>query len=101
MLVLGNVFLVWRRLHKWKTHDRIDMDGKFFGDQFFLKNLTRGKRCFSRSTGASISCSNSIGKDPYIPTNENVTNAKLIYAVAPAMGHNQVYLVEYFTFMLS
>ncbi|XP_059432791.1 histone deacetylase 14, chloroplastic isoform X2 [Corylus avellana] len=85
----GNMFLVWRRLHKWKTHDRIDMDGKFFGDQFFLKNLTRGKRCFSRRTGASISCSNSIGKDPFIPSNENVTNAKLIYAVAPAMGHNQ------------
>ncbi|XP_062148521.1 histone deacetylase 14, chloroplastic isoform X2 [Alnus glutinosa] len=85
----GNMFLMWHHLHKWKTHDRIDMYGKFCGDQFFLKNLTRGRRYFSRSIGTSISCSNGIGKDPYIPSNEKVTNAKLIYAVAPAMGHNQ------------
>jgi hypothetical protein len=77
------------------------MYGKFCGDQFFLKNWTRGRRYFSRSIGTSISCSNGIGNDPYIPSNEKVTNAKLIYAVAPAMGHNQVYLAEYFTFMLS
>lgn len=91
VLVLGNMFLVWRHLYKWKSLDRIDMDGKFFGDQFFLKNLIRGRRHFSRSIGASISCSNGIGNDLYIPSNKEVTNAKLIYAVAPAMGHNQVY----------
>lgn len=89
VLVLGNMFLVWRHLYKWKSLDRIDMDGKFFGDQFFLKNLIRGRRHFSRSIGASISCSNGIGNDLYIPSNKEVTNAKLIYAVAPAMGHNQ------------
>ena len=92
MFVLGNVlFFVRHHLYKWKSHIRIDMDGKFAGGQFSPKKLRGGRRCFSRSIGgASISCSNSMGKDPYVPSNEKITNARLIYAVAPAMGHNQV-----------
>ncbi|XP_050257242.1 histone deacetylase 14, chloroplastic-like isoform X1 [Quercus robur] len=89
--ITGNVlFFVRHHLYKWKSHIRIDMDGKFAGGQFSPKKLRGGRRCFSRSIGgASISCSNSMGKDPYVPSNEKITNARLIYAVAPAMGHNQ------------
>ncbi|KAG6660659.1 hypothetical protein CIPAW_03G120300 [Carya illinoinensis] len=84
----GNMFLVRHHLYKWKSHFRIDADGKFVEDQFFPKNLRSGRR-FLRSIGASITCSNGIGKDPYIPSNEKISDARLIYAVAPAMGHNQ------------
>ncbi|KAF5480579.1 hypothetical protein F2P56_001318 [Juglans regia] len=86
--VPGNMFLVRHHLYKWKSHFRIDADGKFVEDQFFPKNLRSGRR-FLRSIGASITCSNGIGKDPYILSNEKISDARLIYAVAPAMGHNQ------------
>nr|XP_023899914.1 histone deacetylase 14-like [Quercus suber] len=91
VFVLGNVlFFVRHHLYKWKSPIRIDVDGKFVGGQFSPKKLRSGRRCFSRSIGgASISCSNSMGKDLYVPSNEKITNARLIYAVAPAMGHNQ------------
>uniref|UniRef100_A0A2N9J7K8 Histone deacetylase domain-containing protein n=1 Tax=Fagus sylvatica TaxID=28930 RepID=A0A2N9J7K8_FAGSY len=65
------------------------MNGKPVGDQFLPKNFRRGRKCFSRSIGASISCSNGIGKDLYVASDERITNARVIYAVAPAMGHNQ------------
>ena len=72
MFVLGNVlFFVRHHLYKWKSHIRIDMDGKFVGGQFSPKKLRGGRRCFSRSIGgASISCSNCMGKDLYVPSNE-------------------------------
>ena len=105
MVVVGNViFFVRHHLYKWKSHIRIDVDGKFVGGQFSPKKLRRGRRCFSRSIGgASISCSNSMGKDLYVPSNEKITNARLIYAVAPAMGHNQVFswLVHFYTLKMS
>ena len=91
--MLGNMlFFVRRHLYKWKSHNRNSMNGKPVGDQFFPKNFRRGRKCFSRSIGASISCSNGIGKDLYVASDERITNARVIYAVAPAMGHNQVYL---------
>lgn len=91
MHVSGCSFPVRCHLYKWKSHYRIDADGKFLEHQFFPKNLRRERRFYARSIGASITCSNDIGKDPYVLSNVKISDARLIYAVAPAMGHNQVY----------
>jgi hypothetical protein len=50
----------------------------------------RRQFCTKRS-GFSISCSYSLDKDPLI---EKLTDARVIYSVAPAMGHNQVSSAE-------
>ncbi|KAK9291331.1 hypothetical protein L1049_019276 [Liquidambar formosana] len=47
------------------------------------------KRYSSKVSGASISCSNDAEKDPHSLSNRQLTDAKVIYCVAPAMGHNQ------------
>lgn len=55
--------------------------------------MGRGRRCFSKNTEASSSYANGTGENPYVPVNTKLSDARVIYAVAPAMGHNQVYSI--------
>lgn len=88
--VLGNaLFLVRKHLCKWKNHSRFDLDEKFVRDRILNKSW-RGRRCFSEKAETPISCSNGTGEDPFIPVNKKLSDARVIYAVAPAMGHNKV-----------
>ncbi|KAG6773453.1 hypothetical protein POTOM_020731 [Populus tomentosa] len=58
----------------------------FAGCRYFQRrSILRRQFCTKRS-GFSISCSYSLDKDPLI---EKLTDARVIYSVAPAMGHNQ------------
>ncbi|XP_011031171.1 PREDICTED: histone deacetylase 14 isoform X2 [Populus euphratica] len=52
---------------------------------FQRRSILRRQFCTKRS-GFCISCSYSLDKDPLI---EKLTDARVIYSVAPAMGHNQ------------
>lgn len=91
LLVLGNaLFLARQHLCKWKNHSRFDLEAKFVRNRILDKSLRRGRRCLSEKTEASISCSTGIGEDPLIPV-KKLSDASVIYAVAPAMGHNQVH----------
>lgn len=76
---------------KWKNHSRFDLEAKFVRNKILNKSLRRGRRCLSEKTEASISCSTGTGEDPLIPVNKKLSDARVIYAVAPAMGHNQVH----------
>lgn len=87
--VLGNaLFLVRKHLCKWKSHSRFDLDAKFVRGRILNKSW-RGRRCFSEKAETPISCSNGTGEDPFIPVNKKLSDARVIYAVAPAMGHNK------------
>ncbi|XP_057541894.1 histone deacetylase 14, chloroplastic isoform X1 [Amaranthus tricolor] len=48
----------------------------------FLKNHISRRNC-------SISCSTNLEMEPYFSSDVQLTNAKVIYSVAPAKGHNQ------------
>ncbi|KAK9950124.1 hypothetical protein M0R45_005626 [Rubus argutus] len=86
----GNVLLLARkRFCSWKSHERFDLDGIFARDGVLYKSLGRGRRCFSKNTEASSSYANGTGENPYVPLNTKLSDARVIYAVAPAMGHNQ------------
>ena len=90
--MLGNVLLLARqRFCSWKNHERFDLDAIFARDGVLYKSLGRGRRCFPKDTEASSSYSNGTGENPYVPVNTKLSDARVIYAVAPAMGHNQVY----------
>lgn len=92
LLVLGNaLFLARQHLCKWKNHSRFDLEAKFVRNRILNKSLRSGRRCLSEKTEASISCSTGTGVDPLIPVNKKLSDARIIYAVAPAMGHNQVH----------
>ncbi|XP_059649709.1 histone deacetylase 14, chloroplastic isoform X2 [Cornus florida] len=87
IFLLGNVlFLVRRHIIKWKSHHRFGSDS---GNQNICEHLRSGKRYSSKSIRTSICCSNDAGKGPYVPSITQVTDAKVIYSVAPAKGHNQ------------
>ncbi|PQP91789.1 histone deacetylase 14 isoform X1 [Prunus yedoensis var. nudiflora] len=86
----GNaLFLARQHLCKWKNHSRFDLEAKFVRNRILNKSLRRGRRCLSEKREASISCSTGTGEDPLIPVNKKLSDARVIYAVAPAMGHNQ------------
>lgn len=90
--MLGNVLLLARKhFCSWKSHERFDLDAIFARDGVLYKSLGRGRRCFSKNTEASSSYANGTGENPYVPVNTKLSDARVIYAVAPAMGHNQVY----------
>ncbi|KAL2342909.1 hypothetical protein Fmac_004194 [Flemingia macrophylla] len=71
-----------------------------FGNAFFLvghrvldirvcdnnnSSLHKGQRCFR----ASISCSSGARNESFVPSIEQLRDARVIYSVAPSMGHNQ------------
>ncbi|KAM5577808.1 histone deacetylase 14 [Rosa sericea] len=86
----GNVlFLARQRFCNWKSPERLHLDAIFATDGILYKNLRRGRGCFSKTTEASSSFSNGTEESPFIPVNTKPSDARIIYAVAPAMGHNQ------------
>ncbi|XP_024178092.1 histone deacetylase 14 isoform X2 [Rosa chinensis] len=86
----GNVlFLARQRFCNWRSPERLHLDAIFATDGILYKNLRRGRGCFSKTTEASSSFSNGTGESPYILVNTKPSDARIIYAVAPAMGHNQ------------
>ncbi|KAA8547025.1 hypothetical protein F0562_003454 [Nyssa sinensis] len=68
------------------NHHRL---GSYTGSRCFRKHVRSGRRYSSKSIGTFISCSNGAGKSPYVPSGTQLNEAKVIYCVAPAMGHNQ------------
>lgn len=79
-----------QHLCKWKSHTWVHFDTRFLENRFLNKNLRSVRACISKRI--DVCCSNATGNDPCVTTEENLTDARVIYAVAPAMGHNQVRL---------
>ncbi|KAK7358816.1 hypothetical protein VNO77_00756 [Canavalia gladiata] len=57
------------------------LDTRVFDNRWFRKN--------QKGFGASISCSAHVRNDSFLPSIEQLSDARLIYSVAPSMGHNQ------------
>ncbi|PON33758.1 Histone deacetylase superfamily [Parasponia andersonii] len=90
--LVGNAtLLVGRQLCKLKNHTGFGLDVQLFRNSFFNNNLRTGirNRLFSKGSEIPISCSASNGKDLFQRANGKLNDARVIYAVAPAMGHNQ------------
>ncbi|XP_028798406.1 histone deacetylase 14-like isoform X2 [Neltuma alba] len=86
----GSVFfLVGHQLSKWKAYNGCNLDSRFFVSRFFHKNQKGNKKFISKCIGVPISCSAAIRSGSFIPSKEQLNDARLIYSVAPAMGHNQ------------
>lgn len=86
-IVSGNVLFSCKR-----NHSRVCLDGKFLSNRVFPKTLRRGRRCFSTEIGASISSPDGTENEPGVLADDVLVGSRLIYAVASAMGHNQVKL---------
>ncbi|KAJ6397829.1 hypothetical protein OIU77_018775 [Salix suchowensis] len=60
----------------------------FAGCRYFQRRSILRRQFCTKLSGFSISCSYSLDKDPNLLI-EKLTGARVIYSVAPAMGHNQ------------
>lgn len=54
-----------------------------------------------KHNGASICCSFSTEKDPLLPSIQQLTDARLVYSVSAALGHNKVCTCYIWLFLLS
>ncbi|EEF46048.1 Histone deacetylase, putative [Ricinus communis] len=61
----------------------------FLRCRHFSQHVMSSRDHCNRSIRACICCSNSFEKDPNLPSIQQLTDARIIYSVAPAMGHNQ------------
>ncbi|EOX92583.1 Histone deacetylase 14 isoform 2 [Theobroma cacao] len=61
----------------------------FAGHGRFWKHSISGRKCFSKNIKTLVSCSYSTEENDTLPSVKQLCNAKVIYAVAPALGHNK------------
>lgn len=61
----------------------------FVGHKCLQNHLTLRRKYSSKCIGASISCSFSSDKDQILPSFQQLSDARVIYCVAAALGHNQ------------
>lgn len=69
---------------KVKNRGRFGSATTFYADGYFQKHLKSGRRNFSKSRGSFVCCS-------LVSSISELSNARVIYCVAPAMGHNKVW----------
>ncbi|XP_022774749.1 histone deacetylase 14-like isoform X2 [Durio zibethinus] len=83
------MFLVRNHELKWKNHNRFSLNTKLLGDGHFCKHSISGRKCFSKNIRSSVSCSYSTEKNDTLPSVKQLSDARVIYAVAPALGHTK------------
>ncbi|KAK4416674.1 Histone deacetylase 14 [Sesamum alatum] len=83
----GHVFYqVRHHVCTWKKQYIYGFDTK---SRCLEKNVKRLKVFSPQKKMASIRCLNSPENNPYLPSETELLNGKVIYSVAPAMGHNK------------
>ncbi|KAJ9177825.1 hypothetical protein P3X46_012996 [Hevea brasiliensis] len=86
---MGSPVLAIQNLLKWKKYKRLDFGTVFVKGRRLEKHAVSWREHCTERIGASISCSHSFNKDTNLPSIQELTNARVIYSVAPALGHNQ------------
>lgn len=87
-VLLGNMLF---HICKWKNLRSVKFGVKFEGYSSSHKPSTKPSNSKRKSTsiGSSVSCSYNVEKD-VSPTLQQLVDARVIYSVSPAMGHNKV-----------
>ncbi|KAI5672347.1 hypothetical protein M9H77_12711 [Catharanthus roseus] len=82
----GSIVLrVQNHVCTWKNHYMPNFGKK---NRFSLKHWRLENGCYSKNPRGLV-CYSSAQNDPMLPSGAETQNAKVIYSVAPAMGHNQ------------
>lgn len=87
--ITRNLFLVQNHIRKWQNNPRFGSGAQIVGHGRILKHMRSSKRYSSKSFGAHICCSTGVEKDFILPPITQLAETKVIYSVAPAMGHNK------------
>ncbi|PPD70068.1 hypothetical protein GOBAR_DD33054 [Gossypium barbadense] len=82
------VFLVRNQVQQRKNHCRFSAN-TMLSEHRFYKHLLSGRKCVSKNTKTSVSCSYSTEQNDTLPSINQLSDARVIYAVAAALGHNK------------
>ncbi|MFQ6647534.1 hypothetical protein Gotur_021320 [Gossypium turneri] len=82
------MFLVRNQVQQWKNYCRFSVNTMLSGHRFY-KHLLSGRKCVSKNTKTSVSCSYSTEQNDTLPSIKQLSDARVIYAVAAALGHNK------------
>jgi len=87
-LLAGNLLFYVR--HHVYSHKKYSKNGITIKYRDLLKHIRPEKGYSSTSVRGTIYCSNQKERNVGLPSDHIAVGAKVIYAAAPAMGHNQV-----------
>lgn len=90
---MGSPVLAIQNLLSWNKYKRLDFSTDFVKGRRLQKHEVSWRVLCTKRIGASISCSHSFHEGINLPSIQELTDARVIYSVAPAMGHNQVHLI--------
>lgn len=90
---MGSPVLAIQNLLSWNKYKRLDFSTDFVKGRRLQKHAVSWRELCTKRIGASISCSHSFHEGINLPSIQELTDARVIYSVAPAMGHNQVHLI--------
>ncbi|CAI8619145.1 unnamed protein product [Vicia faba] len=77
-------FLLGHHVSRWKrSYNGRELETRLF------RNNRRNRGGVKKCLGASINCSSNASNGSSLPSIEQLSNARVIYSVAPSMGHNQ------------
>ncbi|KAE8706861.1 Histone deacetylase 14 [Hibiscus syriacus] len=82
------MFLVRSQIQQWKNQCGFSVSTMLSGHRFYKHSVSR-RKCVSKSTKSLVSCSYSIEKNDTLPSLKQLSDARVIYAAAPALGHNK------------
>ncbi|GLT25112.1 hypothetical protein SLA2020_002640 [Shorea laevis] len=86
----GNMaFWVWNHVCKWRNYNRFGLETRSMSGAHFQKHLLSTKKSFRKNIGACVYCLYGMEKDPALPPKQHLIDARVIYSLAPALGHNQ------------
>ncbi|CAI9758337.1 unnamed protein product [Fraxinus pennsylvanica] len=77
------------RHHMYRWTKKYHKFGSNVNNRFLKKNVKLEKAYSSKKSRGSVYCLNNPENDPCVPSETQLLNAKVIYSVAPAMGHNK------------
>ncbi|KAG8643009.1 histone deacetylase 14 isoform X2 [Manihot esculenta] len=86
---MGSPVLAIQNLLSWNKYKRLDFSTDFVKGRRLQKHEVSWRVLCTKRIGASISCSHSFHEGINLPSIQELTDARVIYSVAPAMGHNQ------------
>ncbi|GKV21610.1 hypothetical protein SLEP1_g31572 [Rubroshorea leprosula] len=87
-------FWVSNHVCKWRNYNRLGMETRSMSSAHFQKHLISTKKSFRKNIGAYVYCLYGMEKDPALPPKQHLIDARVIYSLAPALGHNQLALLR-------
>lgn len=84
-------FFIFENFHEMINEVLIALGSAGISGTRDICKKNQSRKYLLKPNGASVNCSFSTEKDPLLPSIQQLTDARLIYSVSAALGHNKVF----------